>query len=584
MLNFKNTSNLHKYVLGLVIVWSTLYVTGLGWEVFLENRNTVEIARMQARIAFEKDTMYRRWVAMHGGVYVPVTEDTQPNPFLSGVHERDVTTASNRRLTLINPDYMIRQINKFIAKDNGIEARTTSRHPTRKENVPDTWEENALEQFDKGETEISSILTVSGKEHMRLIRPLIAGKNCTQCHTGEEYLPGNISGGLSVAVPMEELRSIEVIKIIHYALLYTVTWTVGLIVIFLAGKKLLKNDEERKLTEERMAIQHTELQTTTLNLQALYKVSSALSQTIDMESMLAVLLETITTLDLFDVQHKGGIFLVEGDRMELVSHLGHDKEFLDKHKNMKVGTCLCGLAAANGKIIVSENCNMDSRHTITLSGMTPHGHIIVPLKALSKVVGILYLYLPPDIKIDQNKIDLLLSIGNQAGTAIENSRLFKETRELSLHDHLTALANRRFMDIVMKRCEARAKRTEGTFAVIMLDIDDFKEYNDNYGHARGDKILVGVAKVLLCETREMDLAVRYGGEEFLVLLPETDMATAAEIAERIRASVHAETGVTVSLGISSYTLDMEREQLIKNADTALYQAKQKGKNRVELSA
>ena len=94
MINFKNTSNLHKYVMGLIIVWTTLYVTGLGWEVFLEKRNTIAIAKTQARIVFEKATMYRQWVAMHGGVYVPVSENTQPNPFLAGAFERDITTPS----------------------------------------------------------------------------------------------------------------------------------------------------------------------------------------------------------------------------------------------------------------------------------------------------------------------------------------------------------------------------------------------------------------------------------------------------------------------------------------------------------
>lgn len=115
----------------------------------------------------------------------------------------------------------------------------------------------------------------------------------------------------------------------------------------------------------------------------------------------------------------------------------------------------------------------------------------------------------------------------------------------------------------------------------MVDIDNFKEYNDTYGHTEGDKILVGVANILLKETREIDLVVRYGGEEFFILLPETDLPLGRRVAERIRKTIKANTDVTVSLGVSCRILEKRKEELIEKADDALYQAKQIGKNRVE---
>jgi diguanylate cyclase (GGDEF)-like protein len=361
---------------------------------------------------------------------------------------------------------------------------------------------------------------------------------------------------------------------------YILLWLTGLTGIILVGKRF----QEHSQAEENLMRQHTELKSLNSKLEVLYEVSSAIGRTLNLSELFDIILKTITGLEQFDVVRKGGIFIIKGDRMELVSHLGHPESFLDLHKDMKVGDCLCGLAAKTGEIIISGNSGSDDRHTVAYPGMIAHGHIIVPLKAWEKVIGVLYLYLPANINMDNHKINLIRSIGSQIGGAIENARLYEETKSLSLHDTLTGLANRRFLDIVFERSFARAKRVNRPLSLIMLDIDNFKAYNDTYGHSEGDRILTGIANALLEETREIDLAVRYGGEEFLVLLPETDLTSACEVAERIRRTSEAKTGITVSLGVSSYHDEMQKEDLVVKADDALYQAKQKGKNRVEVSA
>ncbi|MDH4028709.1 MAG: sensor domain-containing diguanylate cyclase, partial [Nitrospirota bacterium] len=345
---------------------------------------------------------------------------------------------------------------------------------------------------------------------------------------------------------------------------------------------LIANDREVRLMEERLACQNTDLRSAHMELEALYKVSSSIGQTIDLGILLEVVLETITGLDLLSVEHRGGIFIIEGNRMNLVSHLGHSEEFLDLHNNLRVGDCLCGLAAKTGEIIISGNPCNDSRHSITTPDMQPHGHIIVPLKVLKRVTGVLYLYLPPDVRVEEDRLDLLRAIGSQIGIAIENARLFEETKALTLHDPLTGLANRRLMDIVLKRNISRSKRHKRPLSVIMLDIDRFKKYNDTYGHSRGDEVLADVAGVLTKETRDIDLAVRYGGEEFLLVLSETGIMAARETAERIRRSIEEKTDVTVSLGVSAYTADSTATDIVETADRALYKAKQNGRNRVEV--
>ena len=339
---------------------------------------------------------------------------------------------------------------------------------------------------------------------------------------------------------------------------------------------------ERKHTERQIIRQGAALKEINYELSLLHSVSSAISRTIDMNELLPIVLSAVTGISVFAVQRKAGIFIIEGDRMKLASHLGHTDEFLALHKNIKVGDCLCGLAAKTGEIIVSKNSAEDSRHSIAYPDMTPHGHVILPLKAAAKIVGVLYLYLPPDLEINEERMTILSNIGSQVGIAIENAKLYEETKTLSLHDPLAGLANRRMLDIIFERNFIRAKRFSSPLSVLMLDIDHFKRYNDAYGHPAGDRLLCEVAYTTLEEIREIDLVARYGGEEFLILLPDTDITHAHEAAERIRKAVEKKTKITVSLGVSTLQHGMrEKEELIDKADTALYKAKQNGRNRVE---
>ena len=340
---------------------------------------------------------------------------------------------------------------------------------------------------------------------------------------------------------------------------------------------------ERKCMEAEQ--QHTLKSLKDINheLALLYKVSSVLSRTIDMKELFDIVLNTVAGLNDLNIERKGGIFLVQDGAMRLISYLGHSEEFLNLHRDMKVGECLCGQAVLTGEVIISKNCNTDSSHTIRYPGMTLHGHVVLPLKAHDKVMGVLYLYLPADIDMDEDKINLLRYISNQIGLALDNARLYEETKKLSLQDPLTGLANRRLMDIIIERNIAVAKRHDIPFSALMIDIDHFKKYNDSFGHTAGDKLLQEVAGIISEELRGgVDFAVRYGGEEFLVLLSEIDSVKACDVAERLRKTVQDRTEVTVSLGISTYD-GVKKETLIQRADEALYRAKQKGRNKVEVA-
>jgi len=189
---------------------------------------------------------------------------------------------------------------------------------------------------------------------------------------------------------------------------------------------------------------------------------------------------------------------------------------------------------------------------------------------------------------------VLASVANELAVAVENSELYKLTRHLAITDELTGLFNYRYL---LERAEeeiGRAKRFDRSVSLLMLDADEFKVYNDTNGHPAGDVALAELAMAMRSAVRDIDIVCRYGGEEFAILLPETDGEGAFVVAEKVREAVanHAfKNGegerteqITVSIGLSTYpgTAD-DREALLRRADDALYVVKRSGRNRVSAS-
>ncbi len=212
----------------------------------------------------------------------------------------------------------------------------------------------------------------------------------------------------------------------------------------------------------------------------------------------------------------------------------------------------------------------------------------VPITRYGEMVGVLSVQSREPRTFGFNQQRVLEAIGAQAGTAIQNARLY----ELATVDGLTGLFVRRYFDGRLREELERARRYGTEFAVVLLDVDNFKKLNDTYGHGVGDRVLREVAQVMRRNMRGVDIAARYGGEEFAFILPRTGMLDAHAVAERMRidiseARVSADDKVirvTVSLGLASYPESgvEAADELLRLADTALYRAKQTGKNRVEL--
>ncbi|HJV65156.1 MAG TPA: diguanylate cyclase [Geomonas sp.] len=316
------------------------------------------------------------------------------------------------------------------------------------------------------------------------------------------------------------------------------------------------------------------------NLEVFFNLSGAINRMIKPSQLFPGILRTMLAMDCFALQKRGLVFLADDHTLHLVSHLGIPDHQLEACRKVSIGECLCGEAAASGQPIIFDGTAEASecRRCCHLGRQ----HVIIPLKVSELVVGVLVLFSKPGSSL-RGQQQLVTALGNHIGIAINNAKIHAETMSKSLHDPLTGLANREFMQIELKKYFELGKRCGHKFSAIMADIDRFKRYNDSYGHVEGDRLLVKVAGILLRELRDSDHVFRYGGEEFLIILPRTQLPEACEAAERIRSTVEAEAGVTISLGVATFDSTMtEEEQLLTVVDAALYRAKKGGRNRVEI--
>jgi hypothetical protein len=202
----RTKNNLKLYAIVLIVIWTILVSISLIWNMTLANNETYDYAYVYTTIAFEKDVLYRLWNTSHGGVYVPVTDSTPPNPYLAKIPERDIITPSGKRLTLMNPAYMTRQAHELERQISGARGHITSLKPIRPENRPDEWEKNALYAFEKGEKEVFAKDIINSKEYFRLMRPFVIDKKCLKCHAFQGYKENDIRGGISISLPVDTIE------------------------------------------------------------------------------------------------------------------------------------------------------------------------------------------------------------------------------------------------------------------------------------------------------------------------------------------------------------------------------------------
>lgn len=332
-----------------------------------------------------------------------------------------------------------------------------------------------------------------------------------------------------------------------------------------------------------------ELDRRILELFTLYNISKVLSSSFEVEELLNRLVTNVSNSINID---RVAVMLIDDVAKELYITSHTDFKGIDlENKRFKLGKGFYGRLAVTGEAMIIKE--VDKNPTITLDEKLDteiNSIISVPFGARGGILGLLNVYKnKPDI-FNEKDMDLLKAVAEQVAIALENARLYKETKIMSITDGLTGLYNHKFFIEKLDLEVTRAKRYNHTLSLIMIDIDYFKSYNDTHGHQAGDSVIKLVATLVKKNLRGTDIMARYGGEEFVIILPETDKAGAAVMAERIRRYIeeypfpYQETqpteNLTISMGVSLLDKDINADTLIKIADDALYKAKNKGRNRV----
>ncbi|MGH8895000.1 MAG: diguanylate cyclase, partial [Actinomycetes bacterium] len=320
---------------------------------------------------------------------------------------------------------------------------------------------------------------------------------------------------------------------------------------------------------------------------SLERIGDALSSTHDLDGLLQVVLETaLVTLD----SRAGVVLYRSADQLQLVGEQGLDETGLVPPAVVTPGVGVLGRVVSSGAPVRGRL--RSGPEELEPTDLEPsRGNVLaVPLRSMGTVIGVVALYDRPDGRpFESADEDALGTLAGQASIAIDNVMLHQEAQRLSTTDALTGLWNFRYLSMSLAREIERSTRFDRPLAVLMLDLDHFKAVNDTYGHARGDTVLRELAHRVQEQIREVDTFARYGGEEFVVVLPETTVDGAAQLAERICVAVRRAPfqhdgdeplNVTVSIGGAAFPdHGSSPATLMRAADKALYVAKAEGRDR-----
>jgi len=312
----------------------------------------------------------------------------------------------------------------------------------------------------------------------------------------------------------------------------------------------------------------------------LYEVSQSLISTLDFDQLLKNILQHLKeTFDFLNVS----VLLVDEEKQTLSTHSSITYSPEDNNLKLRIGKDgITGHVAKTKKMYYSSDVRNDTYYV--LGNDKTRSEVCFPLLSGDHLIGVLDVESSVINGFSQDVIRLLSSLSAQIAIAIDNARLYAETKKLSLTDPLTQLSNRRSFDIFIDAEIKRAERYRRTFVAMMVDFDNFKNYNDRYGHTAGDIVLQKLSKIMKDIIRDVDFLCRYGGDEFVAILPETDASFALDVAERMRKKIAAQKiqpKITLSIGIASFPHDArDKSKLIDLADQACYEAKQRGGNRV----
>lgn len=319
-------------------------------------------------------------------------------------------------------------------------------------------------------------------------------------------------------------------------------------------------------------------------LKILREIGKALTSTLDFQEVLRVIMKIIA--DQFKPRD-WSLLLVDEESEELYFAIvvGAASEKL-KAVRLKMGEGIAGWVAQHGRPLITANAYQDPRFAQWVdqrTGFETKSIVCLPLISKGRTLGVIELLNLAAGRFSERKLELLAALADFAAIAVENARYVQRIQDLSIIDDVTGLYNSRHLHTLLETEISRSLRYSGPFSVIFLDLDYFKQVNDQYGHLVGSRLLHEIGQVLRANLRTVDWATRYGGDEFVLILPRTGRKEALLVAQRLRhalnetaflTSENLNLRITASFGIATFPEDAKtKEDVIRMADQAMYRVK-----------
>jgi len=326
-------------------------------------------------------------------------------------------------------------------------------------------------------------------------------------------------------------------------------------------------------------------------LRFLVETTRVLASTREPKSVLRIIFDKAKTMVRCEAW---SLFLIDATTHELVfTMVGGPQSRRLKGRRIQPGQGIAGWVAQNGTAAMVANTTRDRRFLAEIDRATKFvtkSVLCVPIFSKKRPAAVLEMVNKVGRPFNRQDLRLLTRLSEQASIALERANLHEQAATLGVMDELTKLYNARYLDQALDREVRRCRRYGSIMALIFLDLDRFKSINDRYGHLLGSQCLAEVAKILAAGIRDVDILARYGGDEFVVILPETTVATAKMVAERLHVGVSThvflkDAGINAHLGASIGIAGIPdhaktKEDLVRKADAAMYQAKSEGRNRL----
>lgn len=518
----------------LALLWTLLIGAALFWDIRQSKERAIQLAETEAKTHLQKDLAFRRWATKHGGLYVPVTAEDQPSPFMAMTPERDITTPSGRKLTLYNPATILRLLMEKQSELYGIKARITGAKYLNPVNAPDEWESKALGIIARTLDDYSEVTTFGGKPAVRRMQPMIMEEGCMKCHAWTGIKVGELRGATDVAIPLEPYFALQRQANKEQLLTHGSVWLLGFSFIAFTGL--------RRRTILRETFAHEEL---------LRKLILAVEQ-----SASGIM-----------ITDKGGT--IEYANQRLIEIGGYTAAEL-MGQNPRIFKSGETDPAIYGSMWSTLSLGQEWRGEF--KNRNKSGEVFWCMESISPV------------KDEDGDMTHFVAVIED----ISDRKYAEDTiRRLALYDPLTELPNRRLLSERLQQAQMRSQRDGASFALLYLDLDRFKTVNDTLGHSVGDHLLKSAALRFQSCLRDTDTLARLGGDEFVVILEEIqDPADATRVADKLITAAcrtvelpqgHLQVGL--SLGIAYFPLHAnDAKSLIRLADDAMYAAKAAGGN------